>query len=190
MVVASKPPFPQVNRETGCFMNLPDFIRSIPDFPKPGILFRDITPLLGSAPAFRETIRRLAEHYRDRKIDVVGAAEARGFIFAAPLALELGVGFVPFRKPGKLPFETHAFHYDLEYGTDSLEVHKDGFTVNQNVLLVDDLLATGGTMAACCRLVENSGARVAGCAFVIELTGLGGRKLLEPHESFSLLQYE
>jgi adenine phosphoribosyltransferase len=171
-------------------MNLADYVRSIPDFPKPGILFRDITPLLANGPALRETIRRLADHFRGRGIDVVGAAEARGFIFAAPLAIELGVGFVPFRKPGKLPFDTHAFHYELEYGTDSLEVHKDGFSPQQNVLLVDDLLATGGTMAACCKLVENSGAKVAGCAFVIELTSLAGKKVLAPYDTFSLLQYE
>lgn len=171
-------------------VRLADHVRSIPDFPKPGILFRDITPLLAEPRAFRATIEQLAEHFRHRKIDVVGAAEARGFIFAAPLAIELGVGFVPFRKPGKLPFETHAFHYELEYGTDSLEVHKDGFAPGQNVLLVDDLLATGGTMAACCKLVENSGARVAGCAFVIELVGLGGANLLAPHKSFSLLKYD
>lgn len=171
-------------------LELSEFIRSIPDFPKPGILFRDITPLLSDSRAFRTSIERLADHFRHRKIDVVGAAEARGFIFAAPLALELGVGFVPFRKPGKLPFETHAFRYELEYGTDSLEVHKDGFAPGQNVLLVDDLLATGGTMAACCKLVENCGAVVAGCAFVIELVGLGGANLLAPHKSFSLLKYD
>jgi adenine phosphoribosyltransferase len=175
-------------------LDLAAYVRAIPDFPKPGILFRDITPLLADAAALKETIRRLADHYRDqgvggRKIDVVGAAEARGFIFAAPLAIELGVGFVPFRKPGKLPFDRHTHRYDLEYGTDSLEVHIDGFRPGQNVLLVDDLLATGGTMAACCKLVENCGAHVAGCAFVIELLDLKGAKFLAPHQSFSLLQY-
>jgi len=170
--------------------SLADHIRSIDDFPKPGIRFRDITPLLSHGPALKETIRQLAEPFRGQKIDVVGAAEARGFIFAAPLAIELGVGFVPFRKPGKLPFDTHSFHYELEYGTDSLEVHIDGFSAGQRVLLVDDLLATGGTMAACCKLVENCGATVAGCAFVIELTGLGGAKILAPHTTFSLLKYE
>ena len=170
-------------------LDLASYVRAIPDFPKKGILFRDITPLLADAAALKETIRRLADHYRGRGIDVIGAAEARGFIFAAPLAIELGVGFVPFRKPGKLPFDRHTHRYDLEYGTDSLEVHIDGFRPDQNVLLIDDLLATGGTMAACCKLVENCGAKVAGCAFVIELMDLKGAKLLAPHESFSLLKY-
>jgi adenine phosphoribosyltransferase len=168
---------------------LTDYIRSIPDFPKPGIVFRDITPLLASPVGLRETIRQLAEHYRGKQIDAVAAAEARGFIFAAPLAIELGVGFVPIRKPGKLPFETHAFHYELEYGTDTLEIHVDGVTPGQRVLLVDDLLATGGTIEACCKLVEKGKATVAGCAFVIELVDLGGAKRLNGYESFSLIKY-
>jgi adenine phosphoribosyltransferase len=171
-------------------VRLADYVRSIPDFPKPGILFRDITPLLASPVAFREAIDELAERFRNERVDVVAAAEARGFIFAAPLALQLDVGFVPVRKPGKLPFDTHAFHYELEYGTDTLEVHTDGFAKGQRVLLVDDLLATGGTMGACCRLVEHAGAMVAGCAFVIELVGLEGAKRLAPHTIFSLLRYE
>lgn len=171
-------------------MNLTQFIRAVPDFPKPGILFRDITPLLGNPQAFGEAIRQLAEHYRGQKIDVVAAAEARGFIFAAPLALELGVGFVPVRKPGKLPFDTHAFHYELEYGTDTLEIHRDGIAPEQHVLLVDDLLATGGTIEACCRLVEKANATVAGCAFLIELGNLGGAERLAPYNPFSLIRYE
>jgi adenine phosphoribosyltransferase len=170
-------------------LELTDYIRAIPDFPKPGILFRDITPLLAHPAAFRAAIDQLVDRYRDRNIDVIAAAEARGFIFAAPLALELNVGFVPVRKPGKLPFDTHAFHYDLEYGTDTLEVHIDGISPGQNVLLVDDLLATGGTIRACCRLVERCGAKVAGCAFVIELADLGGAKQIADYNPYSLIKY-
>jgi adenine phosphoribosyltransferase len=171
-------------------VRLEDYIRAIPDFPKPGILFRDITPLLASPEAFRRTVELLAEHYQSKQVDVVAAAEARGFIFAAPLAMQLGAGFVPVRKPGKLPFDTHAFHYELEYGTDQLEVHIDGVGPGQRVLLVDDLLATGGTMEACCRLVEKAGAEVVGCAFVIELAALNGAKRLAGHDVFRLICYE
>ena len=171
-------------------IDLKQYIRDIPDFPQPGILFRDITPLLARPEAFREAVRQLADHYRGRKIDAVVAAEARGFIFAAPLALELGAGFVPVRKPGKLPFDTHAFHYELEYGTDTLEMHIDGATNGQKVLVVDDLLATGGTVDACCRLLEKTGATIEGCAFVIELVALGGAKRIAPFEVFSLIRYE
>ncbi len=171
-------------------MQLEQYIRAIPDFPKPGILFRDITPLLATPAAFRETINRIASRYRAEKIDVVAAAEARGFIFAAPLALELNAGFVPVRKPGKLPFTTHSFAYELEYGTDTLEIHIDGINPGQRVLLVDDLLATGGTVEACCRLVEKAGANIVGCAFIVELTGLGGADRIAPHEAFSLIKYD
>jgi adenine phosphoribosyltransferase len=171
-------------------MNLTDYIRAIPDFPKPGILFRDITPLLATPAAFREAINQLASHYRGQPIDAVAAAEARGFIFAAPLALELNAAFVPVRKPGKLPFDTHTFEYELEYGTDTLQIHVDGVTPGQRVLLVDDLLATGGTIEACCRLVEKAGATVVGCAFAIELAFLNGRSRIAPHEAFSLMQYD
>ncbi len=171
-------------------LDLKQFIREIPDFPKPGILFRDITPLLASPVAFREVIRRLADHFRDKRVDSIVAAEARGFIFAAPLALELNASFVPIRKPGKLPFETHAFHYELEYGTDTLEIHIDGVSAGQNVLVVDDLLATGGTVEACCKLLEHTGAHVVGCAFVIALDALGGAARVAPHEAFSLIHYD
>jgi adenine phosphoribosyltransferase len=171
-------------------INLKECIRSIHDFPKPGIVFRDITPLLANAAAFRQAVKQLADHYRAGPVDVVAAAEARGFIFAAPLAIELGVGFVPVRKPGKLPFNTHAFHYELEYRSDTLEIHSDGVTHGQRVLLVDDLLATGGTMEACCHLIERAGGVVAGCAFVIELAGLGGAARFKNHKVFSLLTYE
>jgi adenine phosphoribosyltransferase len=170
-------------------LDLKQFIRDIPDFPKAGILFRDITPLLASPEAFGEAVQRFVEHYADRDIQHVVAAEARGFIFAAPLALRLRAGFVPIRKPGKLPFDTHAFHYELEYGTDTLEMHIDSVQPGQNVLVVDDLLATGGTVEACCKLLEKTGANVVGCAFVIHLTDLGGAERVAPHEIFSLIDY-
>jgi adenine phosphoribosyltransferase len=170
-------------------LDLKDYIRDIPDFPKPGILFRDITPLLANPAAFREVIRRLADHYRNQRVEVVVAAEARGFIFAAPLAIELKAGFVPVRKPGKLPFDTHAFHYELEYGTDTLELHVDGVRSGQKVLVVDDLLATGGTVQACCKLLEKAGAEIVGCAFVISLDALNGAQRIAPHRSFCLLHY-
>jgi adenine phosphoribosyltransferase len=170
-------------------MDLQQYIRDVPDFPKPGILFRDITPLLANPGALGAAVQQMAEPYRDAGVQVVAAAEARGFIFAPPLALELNVGFVPVRKPGKLPFDTHSFHYELEYGTDSLEVHRDGIRPGQSVLLVDDLLATGGTMEACCKLVEESGANVLGCVFLIELAGLGGGKRLARYKPHSLIKY-
>ena len=170
-------------------IDLKAYIRDIPDFPKPGILFRDITPLLANPHAFNEAIDQMAAHYADKKIDAIVAAEARGFIFAAPLALKLNCGFVPVRKPGKLPFDTHSFHYELEYGTDTLEIHIDGVQPGQNVLMVDDLLATGGTMKACCNLVEKIGATVAGCCFLIHLKALEGEQRIAPFESFSLIEY-
>ncbi|MDP6468162.1 MAG: adenine phosphoribosyltransferase [Pirellulaceae bacterium] len=170
-------------------LDLTQFIRDIPDFPKPGILFKDITPLLASPEAFGEAIRRMADHFRDHDVDVIVSAEARGFIFAAPLALELKASFVPVRKPGKLPFETHAFHYELEYGKDTLEMHIDGVSDGQRVLVVDDLLATGGTVEACCQLLENTGAKVVGCAFLICLDFLNGEQRVSPHEAFSLIHY-
>lgn len=171
-------------------LNLADHIRAIPDFPKPGILFRDITPLLGHAQAFQQTIADMAEHFRGQRIDIIAAAEARGFIFAAPLALALGAGLVPVRKRGKLPGQRLSHTYDLEYGTDTLEIHADAVTPGQRVLVVDDLLATGGTIDACCKLIEKAGGEVAGCAFVIELVGLGGCRKIERYNRFSLLKYE
>src|SRR5688572_8077716 len=138
-------------------VDLKRYIRDIPDFPKPGILFRDITPLLGNPAALREAVRRLADPYREQAIQQVVAAEARGFIFAAPMAIELGAGFVPVRKPGKLPFDRHSFKYDLEYGNDTLEMHVDGVLAGSRVLVVDDLLATGGTVGACVKLLEKTG---------------------------------
>jgi len=170
-------------------IDLNDYIRSIPDFPRPGIMFRDITPLLADAEAFREVIDRLADHFQDSGITAVLAAEARGFIFAAPLAIKLNAGFVPVRKPGKLPLDTHSFHYELEYGNDSLEMHIDAVGPADRVLLVDDLLATGGTMEACIRMVEKTGASVVGTAFLIELDSLRGRRRFEPYDVFSLIHY-
>ncbi|HUG94173.1 MAG TPA: adenine phosphoribosyltransferase [Planctomycetaceae bacterium] len=170
-------------------LDLTHYIRNIPNFPKPGIMFRDITPLLAAPEAFREVIRRFADHFGAGGVNTVLAAEARGFIFAAPLALELDARFIPVRKPGKLPFNTHAFHYELEYGNDALEMHIDALRPGDRVLLVDDLLATGGTMQACVKLTQAAGAMVAGCAFVIELDFLDGRKRLEPNEVFSLIHY-
>ena len=169
-------------------LNLADFIRDIPDFPKPGILFRDITPLLQSPAAFQETIRQLAEPFRGQGIDLIAAAEARGFIFAAPLALELNAGLIPIRKPGKLPGKTLSHTYELEYGTDTLQVHADAIIrPGCKVLMVDDLLATGGTIAACCTMIEQAGGVVAGCAFVIELVGLQGRQRIAQYPTVSLI---
>jgi adenine phosphoribosyltransferase len=170
-------------------LELSEFIRDIPDFPKPGIIFKDITPLLSQPQAFRAAIERLHHQFRDRGIDVIAAAEARGFIFGAPLALEIGAGFVPIRKPGKLPYATVALEYQLEYGTDKLEVHTDAFGPGHRVLLIDDVLATGGTMRACVDLVQSTGAEVVATAFVIELTFLGGRARLAPGEVFSLMAF-
>jgi len=170
-------------------LQLKRYIRTIPDFPQPGIAFRDITPMLAHPQTFRAVIDRFAGHFRDRGVTAVIAAEARGFIFAAPLALQLDAAFIPVRKPGKLPFETHSFHYELEYGSDSLEMHTDAVTDKDTVLLVDDLLATGGTMEACVRMTENANAKIAGLAFVIELDDLQGRDRLKPYDVFSLVHY-
>jgi adenine phosphoribosyltransferase len=170
-------------------IDLRDYIRDVPDFPKPGILFKDITPLLNSPEAFQTAIDLLANQFRDMKIDAIASAEARGFIFAAPLALELKTSFIPIRKPGKLPFDTHSYHYELEYGTDSLEMHTDALKPGDRVLLLDDLLATGGTLGACIEMAEKSGATVVGCAFLIELCDLNGRDNLRSKDVFSLLQY-
>jgi adenine phosphoribosyltransferase len=170
-------------------LDIREFIRDIPDFPKPGILFKDITPLLSHPGAFAVTIAQFHDHFVGKGINVIAAAEARGFIFGAPLALELQAGFVPIRKPGKLPYATIAQEYQLEYGTDRLEVHSDALGHGARVLLIDDVLATGGTMRACRDLVESTGAQVVACAFLIELSFLGGRAKLEPAEIFSLITY-
>lgn len=170
-------------------MDLSLFIRDIPDFPKPGILFKDITPLLGNPIAFQVSIDRLYEQFAGTGIDAIAAAEARGFLFAAPLALKLGVPLVPLRKPGKLPYRSYCLKYDLEYGSAELQMHIDGVSPGQRVLLVDDVLATGGTMAAGAKLIEQAGGVVAGCAFLVELSFLDGRKKIADYQSFSLLRY-
>jgi len=170
-------------------LHLEDYIRNIPDFPKPGIQFKDITPLLSNPDAFRAAVDRLAGRFAGTPIDGIAAAEARGFLFAAPMAMTLRVGVVPIRKPGKLPWTTVSAEYELEYGTDRLEMHSDALEPGKRILLVDDLLATGGTMKACCDLVTNTGAKVVACAFLIELADLNGRELLAPHEAFSLISY-
>jgi len=170
-------------------MQLTDFIRDIPDFPKPGIVFKDITPLLAQPAAFAESVRLLADHYRGQPIDAIAAAEARGFLFAAPMALTLKLPLVPLRKPGKLPYRTYSLKYDLEYGSAELHMHVDGVKPGSRVLLVDDLLATGGTMQAGCSLIEQAGGTVAGCAFLVELAFLAGRKQLVGYEVFSLITY-
>ena len=171
-------------------MDLKKLIREVPDFPKPGILFYDISTLLKDRGGLAAVIDGLKDRYRDTRVDVVVGMEARGFIFAPALAYALGAGFVPVRKPKRLPAETISVSYDLEYGKDSLEMHKDAVSPGSRVLIVDDLLATGGTAAATARLVREAGGAVAGIGFVIELTFLNGRGKLAGYDVFSLLQYD
>jgi len=170
-------------------MDLTAFIRPVPDFPKPGILFRDITPLLANAAALAEAIEQLAAPWRTAKLDAIAAVEARGFLFATPLALALGLGVIPVRKPGKLPADTLEHEYDLEYGRDRLQMHRGVLAPGARVLVVDDVLATGGTAAACMRLIEAGGGEVAGAAFLIEIKPLGGRERLAPHRVEATLVY-
>ena len=164
-------------------------IREIPDFPKPGILFYDITTLLKDAASFREVIDRMADQVRDKQVDLVVGMESRGFIFSAPLAYQLKAGFVPVRKLGKLPAETIEVEYSLEYGTATLEIHKDAIGPGQRVLIVDDLLATGGTVMGTIELVRRLGGEIAGLSFMVELTGLHGRDKLDEYEIHTLLTY-
>jgi adenine phosphoribosyltransferase len=171
-------------------MDLASTIRSVPDFPIEGILFYDITTLLKNPDALKESVDQLVSHYRDTGVDVIVGMESRGFIFGMPVAYQLGVGFVPVRKPGKLPAETVSESYDLEYGTNTLEIHVDAIKKGQKVLIVDDLLATGGTAKATCRLVEKLGGEIVGVAFVIELNFLKGREALQQYNVFSLLRYD
>lgn len=168
---------------------LSDHVRSIPDFPKPGILFRDITTLLQNKNAFKKSISALAAHYKGKKIDYVAAVEARGFILGGALAEKLGAGFIPVRKKGKLPWKTKAVTYQLEYGADTLEIHEDALQPGARVLIVDDLLATGGTVKAVTELVEALKAKITGIAVVIELFDLRGREKLKKYPVFSLIKF-
>lgn len=164
-------------------------IRDVPDFPKPGILFKDITPVLKSPPAMEAVLEFMAERARKLRVNLVAGPESRGFLFGMPLALKLGVGFAPIRKPGKLPWRTRSISYDLEYGKDTVQVHEDAAGKGDRVLLVDDLLATGGTMAACATLMESLGAEVAACHFMVELGFLEGRTKLSGRAIEAMFRY-
>ncbi|KPK69080.1 adenine phosphoribosyltransferase [candidate division WOR_3 bacterium SM23_60] len=170
-------------------MDLKQYIRNIPDFPQKGILFRDITTLLKEPTVFKDVIDRLVNRYKDARIDKIVSVEARGYIFGGALAYLLGCGFVPVRKPGKLPAESISLDYTLEYGTNTVEMHKDAITRGEKVLVFDDLLATGGTVQATCKLVEKLGGSVVGCAFIINLTELKGAEKLHQYDVFSLIEY-
>ena len=175
---------------TGKGIDLKAFIRDIPDWPKEGILFRDITPLLADPDAFAAAVDALSAGFTEAGIEYVAAVEARGFIFGSVVAEKLGAGFVPIRKKGKLPAQTESITYDLEYGTDALEVHSDAVESGAKVLMVDDLLATGGTMAAACKLIEKIGGQVAGIVFLIELAGLRGVERIADYEVTSIISYD
>ena len=170
-------------------MNLKDYIASIPDFPQEGILFRDITPLMADGEAFHEACAQLIEYAKKVGAEVVAGPESRGFIFGCPVANELKIGFVPVRKPNKLPRKTISYKYDLEYGTNELHMHADAIQKGQKVLIIDDLLATGGTVEATIKLVEELGGEVVGCAFLIELEDLKGRERLAGYDVFTMLKY-
>lgn len=170
-------------------VNLKNYIRNIPDFPKPGILFRDITTLLKDKKAFKEAVNTLAAKFKNKKIDKVVAVEARGFILGGAIAEKLGAGFVPVRKKGKLPWKTNSVTYDLEYGTDTLEMHDDAIDSGDKVLIADDLLATGGTVKAVTELIGQFKGKIAGTAFLIELTDLKGKEKLKGYPVYSLIKY-
>ena len=169
--------------------SIADRIRDVPDFPKKGILFKDITPVLSDIDTLRASVKEMAAPFVDLRIDVVVGIESRGFIFGAPIADVLNCSFVPVRKPGKLPWKTESVSYELEYGTDALEIHKDAITEGQNVLIVDDLLATGGTAEATCKLVSKLGGNIKGLSVLIELEDLNGRKMLNQYNVHSLVKY-
>jgi adenine phosphoribosyltransferase len=170
--------------------DLKKLIREVKDYPKPGILFYDLTTLLKDKQGFHTLIDRLCDHFRDHTVDIVAGIEARGFIFAPALAYRLGAGFVPIRKPKKLPAKTAGISYALEYGTDTLEIHEDAIKPGERVIICDDLLATGGTAAATAKLIQNLGGKVEGTAFAVELTFLNGRSKLPSLDVFSLIQYD
>src|SRR6202041_2627077 len=170
--------------------DLKKLIREIPDYPKPGILFYDLTTLLKDGKGFHDLVDKLCNHYSGNNVDIVASIEARGFIFGPPLAYRLGAGFVPVRKPKKLPWKTASVTYQLEYGTDQLEIHEDAIQPGQTVLICEDLLATGGTAAATIKLIQQLGGKVAGAAFAVELTFLNGRAKLPGVHVFSLLKYD
>lgn len=169
--------------------NVKDLVRDVRDYPKPGIVFKDITPVLSDIDALRTSIKEMAAPFTNLDIDIVVGIESRGFIFGAPIADLLNAGFVPVRKPGKLPWKTKSVSYELEYGTDALEIHEDAITEGQNVLIVDDLLATGGTTEATCKLVSKLGGNIKGLSVLIELEALNGRKRLNQYNVHSLVQY-
>jgi len=173
-------------------MDIKSLIRTIPDYPKPGIMFRDITTLLSDAKGVRQAVLELADPFRDQQVEKVAGVEARGFIFGLAVAIELGVGFIPVRKPGKLPFDVVGEDYELEYGTDRVEIHSDATEPGERVLLVDDLIATGGTAEAAAKVIQKVGGKIIACAFVVELPELGGRKRLESvgHRVVSLCEFE
>ena len=170
-------------------MNFNDYIRNIPDFPKEGILFKDITPLLKDKKAFQSAIDEMAKEYKDMDIDYVVGIEARGFIIGTPMAYALNKGFIPVRKPGKLPYDKLTASYDLEYGSNELEIHSDAIEEGDNILLVDDLLATGGTTKASVDLIEELGGNIVGIAFLLELVDLNGREKINEYDIFTLLQH-
>lgn len=170
-------------------MNIEQHIRTIPDFPKPGIQFKDITPLLNNAKAFKSVIDLFQAHYRDVDYNVIAGIESRGFIFGAALAVQAGKRFIPIRKPGKLPADTFSHTYELEYGSDSIEIHQDACGSKDRVLLIDDLLATGGTISAAEKLITQTGAAIAGIAFVIELGFLNGREKIGSSDIYSIVSY-
>jgi adenine phosphoribosyltransferase len=171
-------------------MDLRDYIKSIPDYPREGIVFKDITPLFLDPSALRTAVDRMSSYADDLGVDLVVSAEARGFMLGGAVAAQIGAGFIPARKPGKLPREVNSVEYVLEYGVDALEVHKDALAGGARVLVHDDLLATGGTARALCELVEQAGAEVAGCGFIVELAFLAGRERVAPHDVHSLIVYE